>query len=218
MQTKVDETETEDSMERYVCIHGHFYQPPRENAWLEYVEQQDSAYPFHDWNERITAECYAPNGMSRILDFDNDVDQIVNNYARISFNFGPTLLAWMAEKKPEAYRTILAADQQSQTYYGGHGSAIAQAYNHTILPLSNGRDKYTQLLWGIRDFQFRFGRDPEGMWLPETAVDLETLEILVRFGIRYTILSPYQAKRTRRLEGPVMERRQWRVRRPLDAL
>ena len=205
MQTKVDETETEDSMERYVCIHGHFYQPPRENAWLEYVEQQDSAYPFHDWNERVTAECYAPNGMSRILDFDNDVDQIVNNYARISFNFGPTLLAWMAEKKPEAYRTILAADQQSQTYYGGHGSAMAQAYNHTILPLSNGRDKYTQLLWGIRDFQFRFGRDPEGMWLPETAVDLETLEILVHFGIRYTILSPYQAKRTRRLKG-----RPWR--------
>jgi alpha-amylase/alpha-mannosidase (GH57 family) len=192
-------------MERYVCIHGHFYQPPRENAWLEYVEQQDSAYPFHDWNERITAECYAPNGMSRILDMGNEVDQIVNNYARISFNFGPTLLAWMAEKEPEAYRAILAADKESRTYYGGHGSAIAQSYNHTILPLSNGRDKYTQLLWGVRDFQFRFGRDSEGMWLPETAVDLETLEILVHLGIRYTILSPYQAKRIRRLKG-----RSWR--------
>jgi alpha-amylase/alpha-mannosidase (GH57 family) len=192
-------------MERYVCIHGHFYQPPRENAWLEYVELQDSAYPFHDWNERITAECYAPNGMSRILDVDGDVDQIVNNYARISFNFGPTLLAWMADKEPEAYRAILAADKESQTHYGGHGSAIAQAYNHTILPLSNKRDKYTQLLWGIRDFQFRFQRYPEGMWLPETAVDLETLEMLCRFGIRYTILSPYQARRTRRLKG-----RSWR--------
>jgi alpha-amylase/alpha-mannosidase (GH57 family) len=188
-------------MERYVCIHGHFYQPPRENAWLEYVEQQDSAYPFHDWNERITAECYAPNGTSRILDGSNDVEQIVNNYARISFNFGPTLLAWMEEKEPEVYRTVLAADKESQSYYGGHGSAIAQAYNHTILPLSHSRDKYTQMLWGLRDFQFRFGRDPEGMWLPETAVDLETLEILVRLGIRYTILSPYQAKRTRRLKA-----------------
>jgi alpha-amylase/alpha-mannosidase (GH57 family) len=175
-------------MERYVCIHGHFYQPPRENAWLEYVEQQDSAYPFHDWNERIIAECYAPNGMARILDVDGNVDQLVNNYGRISFNFGPTLLAWMAEKESETYRAILAADKESQNRYGGHGSAIAQAYNHTILPLSNGRDKYTQLFWGIRDFQFRFGRDPEGMWLPETAVDLETLEMLSRFGIRYTIL------------------------------
>jgi alpha-amylase/alpha-mannosidase (GH57 family) len=188
-------------MERYVCIHGHFYQPPRENAWLEFVEQQDSAYPFHDWNERITAECYAPNGMSRILNGNNDVEQIVNNYARISFNFGPTLLAWMAEKEPEAYRTVQAADKESQNYFGGHGSAIAQSYNHTILPLSNTRDKYTQVYWGLRDFQFRFGREPEGMWLPETAVDLETLEILVRLGIRYTILSPYQARRARRLKG-----------------
>src|SRR5215471_15491248 len=186
-------------MERYVCIHGHFYQPPRENAWLEFVELQDSAYPFHDWNERITAECYAPNGTSRILDGYKNVEQILNNYAHISFNFGPTLLAWMAEKKPEAYRAILAADKESQSYYAGHGSAIAQSYNHTILPLSNSRDKYTQVYWGLRDFQFRFGREPEGMWLPETAVDLETLEILVRLGIRYTILSPYQAKRIRRL-------------------
>jgi alpha-amylase/alpha-mannosidase (GH57 family) len=188
-------------MERYVCIHGHFYQPPRENAWLEYVEQQDSAYPFHDWNERITAECYAPNGMSRILDGRNAVEQIINNYARISFNFGPTLLAWMAEKEPEAYRTIQAADKESQNVFGGHGSAIAQAYNHTILPLCNSRDKYTQVYWGLTDFRYRFGREPEGMWLPETAVDLETLEILVRLGFRYTILSPYQAKRTRRLKA-----------------
>jgi alpha-amylase/alpha-mannosidase (GH57 family) len=188
-------------MEKYICIHGHFYQPPRENAWLEYVEQQDSAYPFHDWNERITAECYAPNGTSRILDGSNNIEQIVNNYARISFNFGPTLLAWMADKEPETYRSILEADKESQSYYSGHGSAIAQSYNHTILPLSNSRDKFTQVLWGVRDFEFRFGRKPEGMWLPETAVDLETLDVLVQLGIRFTILSPYQARRTRRLKA-----------------
>src|SRR5205085_3286474 len=177
-------------MDRYVCIHGHFYQPPRENAWLEFVELQDSAYPFHDWNERITAECYAPNGTSRILDGYNHVERIVNNYAHISFNFGPTLLAWLEDKEPEVYRKILEADSESQKRYSGHGSAIAQAYNHTILPLSNSRDKYTQIYWGLRDFQSRFGRDPEGMWLPETAVDTEVLEILARLGIKFTILSP----------------------------
>jgi alpha-amylase/alpha-mannosidase (GH57 family) len=191
-------------MERYICIHGHFYQPPRENAWLEYVELQDSAYPFHDWNERITAECYAPNGMSRILD-GRSIEKITNNYAHISFNFGPTLLAWMAEKEPETYQTILDADKESRERFSGHGSAIAQAYNHVILPLCDGRDKYTQICWGIRDFEFRFGRKPEAMWLPETAVDFETLDILARFGIRFTILSPYQAKRTRKLRG-----RTWR--------
>jgi len=188
-------------MERYICIHGHFYQPPRENAWLEFVEVQDSAYPFHDWNERITSECYAPNGTSRILDGYNNVAKIVNNYGYISFNFGPTLLAWMAEREPDVYRRILEADKESQQRYSGHGSAIAQAYNHTILPLSNNRDKYTQILWGIRDFQYRFGRYPEGMWLPETAVDLEVLDILANLGIRFTILSPYQAKRVKRLRG-----------------
>jgi alpha-amylase/alpha-mannosidase (GH57 family) len=185
-------------MERYICVHGHFYQPPRENAWLEFVELQDSAYPFHDWNERITAECYEPNGMSRILDGENRIEKILNNYAHISFNFGPTLLAWLAEKEPETYRSILDADKESQARFSGHGSAIAQSYNHTILPLSNSRDKYTQILWGIRDFEFRFGRKPEGIWLPETAVDLEVLEILAGLGIRFTILSPYQAKRTRK--------------------
>src|SRR6185436_1444752 len=188
-------------MERYICIHGHFYQPPRENAWLEFVEVQDSAYPFHDWNERITSECYAPNGTSRILDGYNNVVKIVNNYGYISFNFGPTLLAWMADREPDVYRRILEADKESQQRYSGHGSAIAQAYNHTILPLSNSRDKYTQILWGIRDFQYRFGRYPEGMWLPETAVDLETLDILANLGIRFTILSPYQAKRVKRSRG-----------------
>jgi alpha-amylase/alpha-mannosidase (GH57 family) len=192
-------------MERYICIHGHFYQPPRENAWLEFVELQDSAYPFHDWNERITAECYAPNGMSRILSGDGTIEKIVNNYSRISFNFGPTLLAWMEANEPEAYQSIIEADKESQTHFSGHGSAIAQAYNHTILPLSTRRDKYTQIYWGIRDFEHRFGRRPEGMWLPEAAVDLEVLDILAELEIRFTVLSPYQAKRTKKVRG-----RAWR--------
>lgn len=188
-------------MERYVCIHGHFYQPPRENPWLEAVELQDSAYPFHDWNERITRECYAPNGASRVLDGEGQIAQIVNNYARISFNFGPTLLSWIEENSPETYQAVLAADRESQKSFSGHGSAMVQVYNHMILPLANRRDKYTQILWGIRDFEHRFGRQPEGMWLPETAVDLETLDIMVHLGIRFTILSPYQAKQVRRFRG-----------------
>src|SRR2546425_630583 len=192
-------------MERYICIHAHFYQPPRENAWLEAVELQDSAYPYHDWNERVAAECYAPNSASRILDGDGRILQIVNNYSRISFNFGPTLLSWMEQKSPAVYQAILGADQESRRMFSGHGSAVAQAYNHMILPLASRQDKYTQILWGIRDFESRFGRHPEGMWLPETAVDLETLDILAGFGIRFTILSPYQAKRTRKLRG-----RAWR--------
>jgi len=192
-------------MERYICIHAHFYQPPRENAWLEAVELQDSAYPYHDWNERVTAECYAPNSASRILDGDGRILQIVNNYSRISFNFGPTLLSWMEQKSPAVYQAILAADRESQRLFSGHGSAVAQAYNHMILPLANRQDKYTQILWGIRDFESRFGRHPEGMWLPETAVDLQTLEVLAELGIKFTILSPYQAGRVRPLGG-----RAWR--------
>ena len=186
-------------MERYICVHGHFYQPPRENAWLEYVELQDLAYPFHDWNERITAECYAPNGVSRILDSENYITKIVNNYARISFNFGPTLLSWLEERAPEAYQSILEADKESQQRFSGHGSALAQAYSHMIMPLANKRDKYTQILWGIRDFERRFGRKPEGMWLPETAVDLETLDIMAEMGMKFTILAPHQASRARPL-------------------
>jgi alpha-amylase/alpha-mannosidase (GH57 family) len=186
-------------MERYVCIHAHFYQPPRENAWLEAVELQDSAYPYHDWNERVTAECYAPNSASRILDGEGRILRIVNNYSKISFNFGPTLLAWMAEKSPAVYQVILTADRESQTIFSGHGSALAQAYNHMILPLATPRDRVTQITWGIRDFERRFGRVPEGMWLPETAVDLESLEVLSACGIRFTVLSPYQANRVRAL-------------------
>jgi len=184
-------------MERYICIHGHFYQPPRENPWLEAIERQDSADPYHDWNERITAECYATNATSRILDNQDRIVQIVSNYTRMSFNFGPTLLAWMEKNDPEVYAAILDADLESQKLFSGHGSALAQAYNHMILPLANQRDKYTQILWGIRDFEHRFQRRPEGMWLPETAVDLETLEIMAELGIRFTILAPHQANRVR---------------------
>ena len=189
----------------YICIHNHFYQPPRENPWLEAVEQQDSAYPYHDWNERITAECYAPNSASRILDGDSKITDIVNNYARISFNFGPTLLAWLEAYAPQIYQAVLSADRESQELFGGHGSAMSQAYNHLIMPLANARDKVTQAIWGIRDFEHRFGRKPEGMWLPETAVDLETLEVLARHDIKFTVLAPRQAKRVRKIGG-----RNWR--------
>jgi alpha-amylase/alpha-mannosidase (GH57 family) len=184
-------------MNRYLCIHGHFYQPPRENPWLEAIEVQDSAYPYHDWNKRITTECYAPNAASRILDHERKIIDIVNNYSRISFNFGPTLLSWMQDHEPETYRAILDADRESMKRFSGHGSAIAQCYNHMIMPLATARDKRTQVWWGIRDFEHRFGRKPEGMWLPETAVDLETLDIMAEHGIRFTILAQRQAKRVR---------------------
>ncbi len=183
---------------KYVCIHGHFYQPPRENAWLEAIEAQDSAAPFHDWNERINFECYAPNAAARILDRDNCIINIINNYARISFNFGPTLLSWMEQADPEAYRLILEADRQSMEHFGGHGSAIAQVHSHLILPLANRRDKETQVKWGIRDFEHRFGRSPEGMWLAETAANEETLEVLAENGIKFTILAPRQARAIRK--------------------
>jgi alpha-amylase/alpha-mannosidase (GH57 family) len=192
-------------MERYICIHGHFYQPPRENPWLEAIEFQDSAYPYHDWNERITAECYATNAVSRILDGDDQIADLVNNYSKISFNFGPTLLSWLEENAADVYQAILEADRESQKNFLGHGSALAQAYNHMILPLANRRDRFTQIHWGIRDFEHRFGRKPEGMWLPETAVDLETLDILAELGICFTVLAPYQASRVRRIGA-----RNWR--------
>lgn len=188
-------------MKRYICIHGHFYQPPRENPWLEAIEAQDSARPYHDWNERITAECYAPNAAARLLDGDNLIVKIVNNYEKLSFNFGPTILAWMEAKAPKIYAAILFADRQSQSRYAGHGSALAQVYNHLIMPLANQRDKETQVRWGIVDFESRFGRRPEGMWLAETAVDRESLEALAANGIAFTILSPYQAKRARQPDG-----------------
>jgi Domain of unknown function (DUF3536)/Glycosyl hydrolase family 57 len=186
---------------RYVCVHGHFYQPPRENPSLEAIELQDSAYPYHDWNERVTAECYAPNAIARLLDDRQRIVELVNNYARMSFNFGPTLLLWMQQKAPNVLNAILQADKESQERFGGHGSAIAQVYNHMILPLAHPRDRETQVIWGIRDFVYRFGRKPEGMWLPETAVDIPSLEVLAANGIRFTILAPRQAKRVRRQSG-----------------
>jgi len=182
---------------RYLCIHCHCYQPPRENPWLESIELQDSAYPYHDWNERVTAECYATNTAARILDNQHRLASIVNNYQNISFNFGPTLLSWMQDKTPDTYSLILDADRLSTERFSGHGSAMAQCYNHMIMPLANSRDKHTQVRWGIADFRHRFGREPEGMWLPETAVDLETLSILADHGIRFTVLAPSQAEGTR---------------------
>lgn len=184
---------------RFVCVHGHFYQPPRENPWLEAVETQDSAAPYHDWNERITAECYAPNGAARIVDSRNRILRITNNYARMSFNVGPTLLSWIEEKAPLTYAMIRDADRQSRSQFAGHGSAMAQVYNHIILPLASTRDRMTQIAWGIADFEHRYGRKPEGMWLPETAVDLESLDLLARHGIRFTILAPHQCARVRPL-------------------
>jgi len=187
-------------MSRFVCIHGHFYQPPRENAWLEDIEIQDSAYPYHDWNERVTAESYSPNSAARILSSDNRIIDIVNNYSRMSFNFGPTLLSWMEKKAPDVYNAILEADKESQERFSGHGAAMAQVYNHMIMPLANQRDKRTQVLWCIEDFRSRFNREPEGMWLPETAVDTDTLEVLAEAGIKFTVLSPYQAGHVRKIQ------------------
>jgi len=185
--------------QRYVCIHGHFYQPPRENPWLETVEVQDSAAPYHDWNDRITAECYAPNGASRIQNKQDEIVRIVNNYARMSFNFGPTLLSWLADKTPRAYSMVLDADKASQQRYAGHGSAVAQVYNHIIMPLASRRDAITQIRWGIADFEHRFARKPEGMWLAETAVNRAVLDLMAAEGIQFTILAPNQCARIRKL-------------------
>ncbi|MEJ8804022.1 DUF3536 domain-containing protein [Pontibacter sp. H249] len=186
-------------MNRYICIHGHFYQPPRENPWLNEVELQESAAPYHDWNERISDECYARNSASRILDDKDRIVDITNNYSNMSFNFGPTLLEWMQKKDPDTYQAILEADKKSIERFSGHGAALAQVYNHIIMPLANERDKHTQVIWGIYDFTKRFGRAPEGMWLSETAADNATLEVIAEHGIKFTILSPYQAKQFRKI-------------------
>jgi alpha-amylase/alpha-mannosidase (GH57 family) len=184
--------------DRYLCIHGHFYQPPRENPWLEAIEIEDSAYPYHDWNERVSAECYTPNSAARILDDDGLIVDIASNYRRMSFDAGPTLLAWMESKSPDTYRAIVSADQESAALRSGHGNALAQVYNHMIMPLAASRDKRTQITWGIGDFRHRFGRSPEGMWLAETAVDLETLDIMAAQGIAFTVLAPHQASHIRK--------------------
>lgn len=186
-------------MERYLCIHGHFYQPPRENPWLDEIEIQETARPHKNWNERISAECYRANAFARILNPQRQIVDIVNNYSKISFNFGPTLLSWLEKYDKQTYQALLEADKKSQTLFGGHGSAIAQVYNHIILPLANDNDKETQIIWGIADFEKRFKRKPEGMWLAETAVDTATLELLAKHGIKFTILAPSQCARTRKI-------------------
>ena len=182
-----------------VCIHGHFYQPSRENPFGGSIVEP-SAGPYVNWNARIDEECYRANTEAAVLGEDGEVVRRVSNYEWISFDFGPTLLDWLENHDRTTYGAIIDSDRRSTERFSGHGSAMAQAYNHTILPLSNARDKRTQVRWGIADFQHRFGREPEGMWLPEAAVDLETLEILVDEGILFTVLSPYQAASVRDAE------------------
>jgi len=186
-------------MKLFLCIHGHFYQPPRENPWNNEIEQQPSAAPFHDWNERILQECYKPNTEAVIVDETGKVIRRVNNYEYLNFNFGPTLLSWIEAKHKDTYAKILEADKKSIALHNGHGNAIAQVYNHIILPLANKRDKTTQVKWGVKDFEFRFGRKPEGIWLSETACNNATLEVLIDEGIKYTILDPSQAEKIRKI-------------------
>jgi len=183
-----------------VIIHGHFYQPPRENPWTGSIELQESAAPHHDWNERIAAECYTPNGRSRVLDDRGRVVDVVNNYRHLSFNFGPTLLSYLEAEQPEAYGRILAADRLS-LQDRGRGNAMAQAFNHPILTLMTPRDRQTQILWGLHDFRARFGRDAEGLWLPECAVNQAVVEDLARLGVRFLLLAPTQAEAIRPLAG-----------------
>lgn len=192
-------------MPSYICIHGHFYQPPRENPFTGKVPDQPTAAPYPNWNVRITEECYRANAHARILDKNGEPARELNNYEWISFDFGPTLLSWLEDNAPDTYQEILEADRRSVARFGGHGSAMAHSYNHTILPLSTSRDKRTQVRWGIADFEHRFGRRPEGMWLPETAVDFETLEILASEGIQFTVLSPYQAGAVKGADGDWMD-------------
>jgi alpha-amylase/alpha-mannosidase (GH57 family) len=180
--------------DKWVCIHGHFYQPPRENPWLEAIEPQPSAHPYHDWNDRITAECYRPNTAARVVDGHGSIIQIVDNYQRMSFNFGPTLLSWLEKHAPDVHAAVVDADRASRDRFDGHGSAMAQAYNHMIMPLASPRDRVTQVRWGIADFKARFRRPPEGMWLPECAVDTPSLEVLAAEGILFAVLAPHQAK------------------------
>ncbi len=179
-----------------LIIHGHFYQPPRENPWTGIVDREVSAAPFHDWNERIYAECYRPNAHARVYDDDGRVADIVNNYRRVSFNFGPTLVSWLKQHHPKTLRRILTGDRQSLRERG-HGNAIAQGYNHAILPLCNERDMRTQIRWGLSEFRMRFGRDAEALWMPETACDDRTLGALIDEGLHFALLAPGQAERVR---------------------
>ena len=193
-----------------VVIHAHFYQPERLNPWTGVLDPEQGAAPDRDWNERIHRECYRPNAVARIFDDQRRVEQLVNNYERVSFNFGPTLLSWMERAHPETYAKILDADWRSSVRTG-HGNAIAQAYNHIILPLASDDDLRTQIRWGLADFRHRFSRPAEGMWLPETAADPRTIDALIDEGLQFTVLAPHQARRVRYADG------QWHeLRRPID--
>ncbi|MGB7375092.1 MAG: DUF3536 domain-containing protein [Rivularia sp. (in: cyanobacteria)] len=193
----------------YVTVHGHFYQPPRENPYLNAIERQPGAAPFHDWNERIHHECYRPNAFARILNEHGEVAGIENNFEYMSFNIGPTLMSWLQNYDIDVYQRIIEADKKSSERLNGHGNAIAQVYNHIIMPLASERDKYSQIRWGKTDFRSRFGRDPEGMWLAEAAVDYATLEALVNEGIRFIILAPSQAERCRSIPTPDQTLEEW---------
>ena len=179
---------------RSVVIHGHFYQPPREDPWLNQIAAEPSAAPYHDWNQRIERESYRAVVAARVYAPDGRIAQIVNTLVSISFNFGATLLEWLEREAPETYAAVLEADRASRARHAGHGNAIAMPYHHVILPLGSRRDKVTEVRWGIADFRRRFGRDPEGMWLPETAVDPETLDVLAAEGIAFTVLAPHQVE------------------------
>lgn len=193
----------------YITVHGHFYQPPRENPYLNTIERQPSAHPYHDWNERIHYECYRPNAFARILNHQQELLGIVNNFEYLSFNIGATLMSWLEQYDPAVYQRILEADRKSSQRLNGHGNAIAQVYNHIILPLANQRDKITQIRWGKADFQQRFGREPEGMWLAETAVDYPTLEALIDEEIKFIILAPSQAEKCRVIPTEQEPKTEW---------
>ncbi len=171
-----------------LVVHGHFYQPPREDPWTGEVPEQPSDAPAHDWNERITDECYRP--ITKV-----DVGgQVVNALEHLSYNVGPTLLSWLADHHPDVYERFIDADRRT-------GRAVAQGYGHAVLPLCNDRDLRTQVRWGVADFRHRFGRAPEGMWLPETAVSERVLAVLAEEGVQFTILAPSQLRAVRPLEG-----------------
>jgi alpha-amylase/alpha-mannosidase (GH57 family) len=186
----------------YLCIHGHFYQPPRENPRTGEIELQPTAAPYHDWNERIFQECYKPNTEAIIADLaTNKILERVNNFEYLNFNFGPTLLHWIKDKHPEVFRLIVDADKKSVTAHNGYGNAIAQVYNHIIMPLANKRDNITQIKWGLYDFEFHFERKSEGIWLAETACNIDTLEYLIEEGIKFIILDPSQALKIREINS-----------------
>ena len=188
-------------MERYLCIHGHFYQPSRENPWLNAIDIQTGAFPYHDWNEKINAECYMVNTGANILNASGKIAEIFNNYSRMSFNFGPSLLSWIKNYDRDTYNSIIEADSSGMERFSGHGCAIAQIYNHIIMPLAPATDRFIQVKWAISDFTANFKRQPEGMWLSETAVDSYTLQMLADCGIKFTILSPHQAHSIRKISA-----------------